>query len=217
MGKHLLAIFLLLAPGAAAQTRLTLADAVATALAKNPTRKAAVFHRQAADAGVQEVRGSMLPQVSFSESYQRSNDPVFVFGSKLRQQRFGPGDFALNVLNTPTPFGNFATRLSAGWQLFDSGASWMRLAQSKQASQLAQRQLERSEQQLVFRVVDAYLNLLLARSSCRWRTTRLARRRRSMSAARAASTRAWWSSPTRWRHRWRWHSAGRSRSRRATR
>jgi outer membrane protein TolC len=162
MGKHLLAIFLLLAPGAAAQTRLTLADAVATALEKNPTRKAAVFHRQAAAAGVKEVRGSLLPQLSFSESYQRSNDPVFVFGSKLRQQRFGPGDFALNVLNTPTPFGNFATRFSGGWQLFDSGASWMRLAQSKQASELAQRQLERSEQQLVFRVVDAYLNLLLA-------------------------------------------------------
>jgi outer membrane protein TolC len=162
MSKRLLAILILLAPALAAQTRLSLADAVATALEKNPTRKAAVFHRQAADAGVKEFRAALLPQIQFSEAYQRSNDPVFVFGSKLRQQRFGPGDFALNVLNTPTPFGNFATRLSGGWQLFDSGVSWMRLSQSKQASQLAQRQLERSEQQLVFRVVDAYLNLLLA-------------------------------------------------------
>jgi len=162
MGKRLLAILILLAPALAAQTRLTLADAVATALEKNPTRKAAVFHRQAADAGVKEFRAALLPQIQFSEAYQRSNDPVFVFGSKLRQQRFGPGDFALNVLNTPTPFGNFATRFSGGWQLFDSGVSWMRLSQSKQVAQVAQRQLERSEQQLVFRVVDAYLNLLLA-------------------------------------------------------
>src|SRR4029078_10061095 len=155
MGTRLLGILLLFAPGLAAQTRLTLADAVTTALEKNPTRKAAVFHRQAADAGVKEFRAALLPQAQFSEAYQRSNDPVFVFGSKLRQQRFGPGDFALNVLNTPTPFGHFAARFSGGWQAFASCVSWMRLSQSKQAAQLAHRQLERAEQQLVFRVVDA--------------------------------------------------------------
>jgi outer membrane protein len=149
-------------PALVAETPLTLADAVATALEKSPTRKAAMFHQQAAAAGIKETRASLLPQLSFSESYQRGNDPVFVFGSKLRQQRFGAGDFALNALNTPPPFGNFATRFSGGWQLFDSGVSWLRLSQAKQMSSVAQRQLERSEQQLVYRVVDAYLGLLLA-------------------------------------------------------
>jgi outer membrane protein TolC len=162
MGKRLLAIILLAAPALAAQTKLTLADAVATALEKNPTRKAAIFHQQAAAAGVKEFRAALLPQINFSEAYQRGNDPVFVFGSKLRQQRFGLSDFALNTLNTPAPFGNFATRFAGGWQLFDSGVSWMRLSQSKQMSAIAGRQLERTEQQLVFRVVDAYMNLLLA-------------------------------------------------------
>jgi outer membrane protein TolC len=165
MEKKRLAAFLVLlfvAPALMAQTRLTLADAVATALEKNPVRKAAAFEQQAAAAGVRESRAALLPQVWFTETYQRGNDPVFVFGSKLRQQRFGAADFGLNVLNTPTPFTNFATRLSGGWRLFDSGVSWLRLSQAKQMSSLAQRQLDRTEQQLVYRVVDAYLNLLLA-------------------------------------------------------
>jgi outer membrane protein len=52
------------------------------------------------------------------------NDPVYVFGSKLRQQRFTAADFALNRLNSPLPFGNFATRFGGTWNLFDSFASW---------------------------------------------------------------------------------------------
>ncbi|HMK23678.1 MAG TPA: hypothetical protein VK466_15210 [Terriglobales bacterium] len=71
------------------------------------------------------------------------NDPVFVFGSKLRQQRFTAADFALNRLNTPTPFTNFGTRFSGEWQLFDSGASWLRLRQSKQVSRAAERKPSR--------------------------------------------------------------------------
>ncbi len=165
MGKKRLAAVLILlfaTPALMAQDRLSLADAVATALEKNPARKAAVFQQQAAAAGVGESRAALLPQVWFTETYQRGNDPVFVFGSKLRQQRFGAADFGLNVLNTPPPFSNFATRLSGEWRLFDSGVSWLRLSQAKQMSAVAQRQLDRTEQQLVYRVVDAYLNLLLA-------------------------------------------------------
>ena len=158
----LLVIFLLVAPALRAQTRLTLDQAVSTALEKNPERKAAVFHRQAASAGVKEARAALLPKITFHEGYIRSNDPVFVFGSKLRQQRFGAGDFALNVLNTPTPFGNFTTGFSGEWQLFDSGANWLRVSQSKLMSTMSQRRLERTDQQLVYRVIDAYMGLLLA-------------------------------------------------------
>jgi len=96
MSRSKLVILILLlwqGPSLAAQTRLTLADAVATALEKNPTRKAAMFHQRAAAAGVKETRAALLPQITFREAYLRSNDPVFVFGSKLRQQRFGAGDF----------------------------------------------------------------------------------------------------------------------------
>lgn len=145
-----------------AQTQLTLERAVATALEKNPARKAAVFEQQAAAADTKLAKSALLPQIGFAEAYQRSNDPVFVFGARLRQRSFTAADFALNRLNTPTPFGNFATRFSGNWQLFDSGVSWLRVRQAKQMDQAAARKLQRSDQELVMRVVDAYASLLLA-------------------------------------------------------
>ncbi len=166
MGRSKRLIFLILlalaAPSVWAQTSLSLEQAVATALEKNPARKAAMFNQRAAVAGIKESRAALLPQITFGEAYQRSNDPVFVFGARLRQTRFTAADFALNRLNSPLPFGNFATRFFGGWQLFDSGVNWLRMAQAKQMSLAAQRQLERTEQELVFRVVDAYTGLLLA-------------------------------------------------------
>ena len=145
-----------------AQTKLTLEQAVTTALEKNPVRKAAVFEQHAAAADTKLAKSALLPQISFNEAYQRSNDPVFVFGDKLRQQRFTAADFALNRLNTPTPFSNFATRFSGNWQLFDSGVSWLRVRQAQRMDQVAARKLQRSDQELVMRVVDAYASLLLA-------------------------------------------------------
>jgi len=162
IGARLVLAMLLLATTAVAQANLTLEQAVRAALEKNPSRKAALFEQHAAAADIKLARSSLLPQVSFGEAYQRGNDPVFVFGGKLRQQRFRMSDFSLNLLNTPTPFGNFGTRFSGQWQLFDSGVSWLRFRQAKQMNAVAERALERTDQELVMRVVDAYAGLLLA-------------------------------------------------------
>jgi outer membrane protein len=145
-----------------AQNRLTLEQAVTTALDKNPGRKAVVFETQAAAADIKLARSALFPQIKFTEAYERGNDPVFVFGGRLRQERFAASDFALNRLNTPTPFGNFSTRFSGGWRLFDSGVSWLRLRQAKRMDEVAQSKLQRADQELVLRVVNAYAGLLLA-------------------------------------------------------
>jgi len=89
---------------------LTLHDAAKIALEKNPLRKATLADTKASTAEVREAQSFLLPHVTFSEQATRGNDPVYVFGSKLRQQRFTTNDFALNKLNTPSPLGNFTTR-----------------------------------------------------------------------------------------------------------
>jgi len=159
----LLGVLLAASIPVAAQAKLTLDQAVAVALEKNPVRKAAVFEQRAAYADLKLSRAPLLPRIAFSETYQDGNDPVYVFGAKLRQQRFATADFALNQLNTPTPFSNYASRFSGQWQLFDSGANWARVMQAKHASELARSNLDRTDQELVMRVVDAYTGLLLAK------------------------------------------------------
>jgi len=142
---------------------LTLQQAVSISLEKNPERKAAMADTKAASAGVKEARSFLLPHATFSETATIGNDPVYVFGSKLRQQRFTTADFALNVLNAPAPFGNFATRLGGTWNLFDSFGSWRAVNRAERVKDAAGHQLERTDQEIIFRVVDSYYGMLLAR------------------------------------------------------
>ena len=152
------------ATAAAAQTAtpLSLPDAVKIALEKNPLRKAALADTRAAGAGVREARAALFPRITFSETATRGNDPVYVFGTRLRQQRFTAGDFALNLLNRPTPVGNFATRFGGQWNLFDSFASWFNVSRARYLQQASGQQLQRTDQELVYHVVEAYYGLLLA-------------------------------------------------------
>jgi outer membrane protein len=141
---------------------LTLQQAVKIALEKNPLRKVALADTKVASADIREARSVFLPRLTFSETATRGNDPVYVFGSELRQQRFTSADFALNKLNTPTPIGNFSTRLAGTWNLFDSFANWHSMNRAKQMNDAAGHQLGRTEQEIVYRVVDAYYGVLLA-------------------------------------------------------
>jgi outer membrane protein TolC len=103
-----------------------------------------------------------MPHVTFSELGTRGNDPVYVFGSRLRQQRFTTSDFFLNQLNTPRPVGNFTTRFGGTWNLFDSFASWHGVNRAKEMNTASTHQLERTDQEILFRVVQAYYGVLLA-------------------------------------------------------
>ena len=141
---------------------LTLQQAVGIALEKNPTRKAALADTRAASSEVKLAQSVLMPRLTFSETGTRGNDPVYVFGSELRQQRFTTADFALNKLNTPLPLGNFNTRLGGSWNLFDSFASWHGVSRAKHMNEAAVHQLDRADQEIIFRVVDSYYAMLLA-------------------------------------------------------
>ncbi|HLH08590.1 MAG TPA: TolC family protein [Terriglobales bacterium] len=141
---------------------ITLQQAVQIALEKNPLRKAALADQKLALSGVKQAQAMLLPHIGFSETATRGNDPVYVFGTKLRQQRFTMQDFALSSLNRPTPIDNFSARFGGEWNLFDSLSSWRNLSRTRFMQQAAVQQLERTDQELVFRVVQAYYGLLLA-------------------------------------------------------
>jgi outer membrane protein len=154
-------------PANAQQTQaaqpLTLPEAVKIALEKNPQRKAALADTKAASADIKQARSFLMPRVTFSETAMRGTDPVYVFGSRLRQQRFTTADFALNALNTPTPLGNYATRFGGEWNLLDSLASWRGVDRARSARDASAQQLARTEQEIEFRVVDSYYRVLLAK------------------------------------------------------
>jgi outer membrane protein TolC len=67
------------------------------------------------------ARSAYLPQIDFSQTWNRSNNPVYVFGSLLNQQNFGPENFAIASLNDPDPLTDVSSKFFANWLLFDFG------------------------------------------------------------------------------------------------
>jgi outer membrane protein TolC len=163
LGLAVILVFLSAASAQQQEQPLTLRQAVELAIEKNPLRKAAVAETKAASADVREARSFLLPHLNFSETATRGNDPVYVFGSRLRQQRFTSADFVPNSLNTPTPIGNFSTRLGGTWTLFDSFASWHGVNRARQMNEATVQELNRTDQEVVFRVISAYYQVVLAR------------------------------------------------------
>ena len=102
-----------------AQEPLTLADAVARALVANPAVRAAAAGANEAGARLDQARAGFLPRVSLVESWQRGNQPVFVFSSLLSQRRFTEAGFAIDTLNHPDPLNNFRAAIAVEQPIFD--------------------------------------------------------------------------------------------------
>jgi outer membrane protein len=114
--------FLTIAPhGAAGQEPLTLDRAVTSALSQNASLRASRSASAEAAAHITEARSGFFPRVSFVESWQRGNQPVFVFSSLLSARRFAAANFALDALNHPDAIGLFHANLGAEQLLFDGG------------------------------------------------------------------------------------------------
>ncbi|HEX4005043.1 MAG TPA: TolC family protein [Acidobacteriaceae bacterium] len=148
---------------AAAQApSLTLREAIERALSQNPKTAAAQADVAEADADAAMARAALLPRLNLTEDLSRGNDPVYVFGTKLRQQRFAQSDFSLDSLNRPTPTGDFVTRLSGQWMVFN----WFETQQQIHAAELgaasATGMTQAVNQRVVFQVVQGYQAVLYA-------------------------------------------------------
>jgi outer membrane protein TolC len=91
-------LVLLLSAPLFSPTPLSLKDAVRTAIEKHPSVEASGAQVNAAETRLRQARSGHLPKLNYTESWQRSNNPVFVFVS-LTQHQFGEHNFAIGPLN----------------------------------------------------------------------------------------------------------------------
>jgi outer membrane protein TolC len=159
----LLAATLLFAPPVPAQApaELSLADALARSAEHHPAAVAARFERAAREADVLGSAAAFLPQLSAELGGVRSDDPVAVFGAKLRQGRFAAADFALSALNFPNAVGDVSAGLSLEQPIFQPAAlSGRRAAKAgARAGRLAE---TRAGQLAAFETLRAYFGARLA-------------------------------------------------------
>ena len=109
-----LGLFLLFSMGrwsAVAQESLTLRQAINEALGQSPEATIARADGLDANAAASQTRLKLLPELGFTEDISRGDDPVYVFGTRLRQRQFTQADFALDALNSPQPIRQFLDAL----------------------------------------------------------------------------------------------------------
>jgi outer membrane protein len=157
----------LVAQASATPQTLTLQQAVAVALEKNPTVQAADAYAEAVKQGIGVARAGRYPRLDFTEGLARGNNPVYVFGSLLTQRQFTARNFDLGFLNVPPPLDNFRTQFAASMPLYDAGQTSRRIRDARLEAQSATRSGQRTRQEVIFGVIQAYLNRLLAGENVR--------------------------------------------------
>jgi outer membrane protein TolC len=149
----------------AAQEALSLRQAIELALQSHPLAAAAAAGEREAEARVRQARSAYLPRLSFSESFQRSNNPVFVFSSLLTQHQFTAANFDLEPLNRPDALNNAQARLSVEQVLWDSKQTSRGVEAARLARQMAGEDTRSSRSGIILGVVRAYYAVGLARQN----------------------------------------------------
>jgi outer membrane protein TolC len=139
---------------------LPLADALARGAEYHPSAVAARWERRGREADALGGAAAFLPRLSAEIGGTRTDDPVAVFGTRLRQGRFGQADFALDALNFPDPIGDVSTTLAVEQPVFQPEALSARSA-ARAAARAGRFAEERAGQVVAFDIVRVYFGARL--------------------------------------------------------
>ena len=154
----LLAILsVLLSLPVSAQDPMSLKDAVRLALEKNKSMEASGAAASAAESRVTEARGGFLPKVNYSESWTRSDNPVFVFSSLLTQHQFEAQNFQIGPLNRPDFLNNFQSLVTADQTIYDAGQAKHGVRSAEIAKDIAGESRRLTQTEVIAGVVRAYV------------------------------------------------------------
>lgn len=160
----LLAGLLVAGQGGAQEIRpLTLAEAVEEAVAGNRGLAAARARADAAEAAVKGSDSFMWPTLGVDAATIRTNDPVGVFGTKLRQGRFTEEDFAIDALNHPDAVTDWSAGVGARWAILDPSA-WAERNASRYGVDAARWGVQRSREGTEFQTRVLYYAALRAQA-----------------------------------------------------
>jgi outer membrane protein TolC len=111
---------------------------------------------------VGQARAKLLPRVDYVESFQRSDNPVFAFGTLLNQGRFTENDFDVARLNDPGALNNFQSAFAVRQTLFAGGGNRLALSAAHRGQDASEEDLRRAEMEVIFAVVQAYYGVQVA-------------------------------------------------------
>jgi outer membrane protein TolC len=156
-----LTLLFALAAFARGQHAMSLQDAVRESMARSKVVEASRAAGDAASARVTEAKASFLPKVNYSESWTRSDNPVFVFSSLLTQRQFSESNFDVTSLNRPDFLNNFQSLITADQLLYDGEKTKRAVRNARLGEDLSREDRRRSQLEVIAQVVRFYWNTQL--------------------------------------------------------
>lgn len=144
---------------------LSFSEAYQKILAYYPRLKSQKARAEQAVAEKFEAYAALFPKVDGLSSVTTGDDPVYVFGSHLRQEKFADGNFALSSLNSPRHRTNFHFSLQGEMPLFNAFQTISKIRSARFLSQAEARWETLTAMEASLLSVEGYLKGLLARDN----------------------------------------------------
>ncbi len=144
---------------AGAQVRgvpLSLEAAIEKALLQNPSVSVAKEAQTISQSRQSQAVARFLPRLDYIESFNRSNNPVFVFGSLLNQGRFTEDNFDIDKLNNPDPLNNFRSQFVLQQPIFIGGRNYLGREGASLGVELAEAGKKMADMQVIFETLRTY-------------------------------------------------------------
>lgn len=144
---------------------LSLTEAIHIAAEQNPEIKAAYFQMEAVKSNSVKARSGFYPQLNFTQSFNRTTNPMWAFGTKLNQGVITQADFDPVSLNDPDAINNFASTFLLSWSIYEGGRTKLGWEQAKQSLSVASLALERTRQNVIAKTATSYVGLVLSQKN----------------------------------------------------
>jgi len=165
MSKYIvLSILILLLSGLPCSAeKLSLIDAVKTALCNNNELQAMKSSLSASERDIGIARSDIMPKIKFDESFVSTNNPAQVFGLKLNQTRLTSQDFAgaPNSFNNPGNITNFLTAVTLEQPIYNRKSN-IGIAIAKKEYSAQGYEYLRKQEEIANRVAQSYLSVSTA-------------------------------------------------------
>jgi len=145
-----------------AQDSLSLREAVRLSLRENKAIVGSTEGSRASDARITQARGGRLPKVNYSESFTRSDNPVYVFSSLLVEHQFAAENFNLGPLNRPDFLNNFQSQVTVDQVLYDAHQSGNAVKSAELAQKISGEEERRTQMEVISATAQAYYGAVLA-------------------------------------------------------
>ncbi|PKD44500.1 TolC family protein [Rhodohalobacter barkolensis] len=139
---------------------VSLQEAMEIALEQNFSIEQAEFDVDKTEAQYRQTNAVFLPQLSFEYNAVSTNDPLNVFGFKLKQEIVSQQDFNPALLNDPDAYENYSAKFEVRQPLFNPDMIMQRGAVKSQLNS-ANEQLHGTRNHIRYQVRNQYYSLIL--------------------------------------------------------